>query len=61
MTRVLEDRRENLQKVNFPLRFRMQILKFSREFSELNWFLAQMRKNLRLGFLISFRIITDFQ
>ena len=29
--------------------------------SNLNWFFAQTRKDLQLGFLISFRIINDFQ
>ena len=41
--------------------FRMKILKFSQKISNLNWFLAQTRKDLPLSFLISFRIIKDFQ
>ena len=40
--------------------FCMLILKFSQKF-QITWFITQTRKNLPLGFLISFRIINDFQ
>ena len=50
-----------LVKVNFPLRFLYVNFKLFSRISNLNWFFAQTRKILPLGFLISFRIIIDFQ
>ena len=49
------------KKINFPLRFLYVNFKILSKFSNLNLFFAQTRKNLQLGFLISFRIIKDFQ
>ena len=49
------------KKINFHCDFCMQILKFSQKFLILNGFSSKTRKNLQLGFLISFWIIKDFQ
>ena len=49
------------KKINFPLRFLYINFKiFSTNFNS-HWFIAQTLKDLALGFLISFRIIKDFQ
>ena len=61
MTKVLEDGRKKWIKINFPLRFLHVNYKIFSEISNLNWFFAQTRKNLSLGFLISFKIIKAFQ
>ena len=61
MTQVLEDGRENGENINFPLRFLYVNLKVLSKISNFNWFFAQTRKDLPLGFLISIRIIKDFQ
>ena len=58
---VLEDGIEKGQKVNFPLRFEYVNFKIFSENFNLQWLLAQTRKNLALGFLIPFRIIKDFR
>ena len=47
-------------KFNFPLRFVHVNLKIFSKISNLNWFFAQTRKDLSLGFLISFKIIQSF-
>ena len=39
----------------------MYILRILSNIRNLNWFFAQTRKNLPLGFLIYVRIINDFQ
>ena len=60
MTEVREEGRENGEKVNFPLRFLYVNFKiFSKNFNSY-WFLAETRKNFKLPFLNSFRIIKDF-
>ena len=61
MRKLTEDWREKGKKFNFPLRFLYVTLKNFSKISNLNWFFAQTRKNLPLGFLISFRIIKDYQ
>ena len=53
MRKVLEDGTESGETVNFPFRFLYVNFNPHRTF-------AQMRKNLPLAFLISFRIIKDF-
>ena len=59
MTKVREDGIENWKKSIFPLRFLYVNFKiFSTNFNP-QWFLAQTRKDLPLGFLNSFRIIKD--
>ena len=61
MTKGLQDRKE----YEIPNQFFVEIfyvnLRFLRKMSNINWFFAQTRKILQLGFLISFRIINDFQ
>ena len=51
----------NKRKITFPLRFWYVNYKIFSKISRINWFFAQTRKNLSLGFVISFRFITDFQ
>ena len=60
MTKVLEDWIEMDKKSIFHWDFCMEIWKFYQK-SNLNWVFAQTRRNLRLGFLISFRIMKNFQ
>ena len=60
MTKVLKVGRENGQKVNFSLRLSYLTLKLCSTNFTLHWLLPKTRKNLPLGFLISFRIIKDF-
>ena len=49
------------KKINFPLRFVYVNFKIFSKISNLKWSFAKTRKTLPLGFLISFRIIKDFQ
>ena len=55
------ERGENMGKNQFSIEIFVLNLKIVSIFSNLNWFFAQTRKGLPLGFLISFRIIIDFQ
>ena len=48
-------------KINFPLRVLHVNFKIFSKVSNLNWFFAQTRKNLSLGFLLSLKIIKSFQ
>ena len=49
------------KKINFELRSSYVNFKMFSKISNLNWFFAQTHKILPLGFLISFRIMNDFQ
>ena len=61
MTKALEDPIENWSKIKFPLRFSYVNLKVFSKISNPIWILAQTRKKFAAEFLISFRIIKDFQ
>ena len=52
---------EKMGKKHLSLRFLYVNVKIFSNISNLNWVFAQTRKGLSVGFLISFRIIKDFQ
>ena len=61
MTKVLEDGRKMEKNSIFHWNFACVNFKIFSEISNLNWFFAQTRKNLPLGFLLSLTIIKSFQ